>query len=289
MAPDDVKKVPVVGSVSRASQGNDLEAQKARQRTIWSAVDYSTYAHLTPTPLMSERLCDAVELRANDLVLDVATGSGNTAIAATRRWCRVTGIDFVPELLDRARQRAAVEGMEIEFLEGDAENLRFPDGHFDAVLSTLGVMFAPDHAKAASEMLRVVRPGGKIGVASWTPFGMLGQIFRVVAKFVPPPPTSKSPLMWGTEAWVKELFGERVSELRASFKSLIYRHTSPAHFVEWLRMYLNPLTIAYETLDAAGRERLMKETVSVVSRFNRSGDRSLLAPAHYLEVVAVKR
>lgn len=266
----------------------ELGAVKGKQQKMWGAVDYSTYAHLTPTPFMSERLCEAADLRADQLVLDVATGSGNTAIAAARRWCKVTGLDYVPALVEAARRRAEVEGTPIEFVVGDAENLQFEDGTFDAVLSTLGVMFAPDHQKAAREMIRVCKPGGKIGVASWTPFGMLGQLFRMVARMVPPPPGLQPPLLWGTSDHLRVLFSEGVSDLRLTWRSLLYRFRSPESFVQWLCVYLNPMKVAYEQLDDAGRRRLLQEGVSIVRHFNESGDSTLLAPAHYLEMIATR-
>lgn len=261
---------------------------KDAMRRMWGSVDYSVYANQTPTPLMSERLCEAVELRAGHRVLDVATGSGNTAIAAARRWCDVTGIDYVADVLHAARAIASSQALSVAFQEGDAENLEFADNAFDAVLSTLGVMFAPDQEKAACEMVRVCKPGGRIGVASWTPHSLLGQMFRAVGRYIPPAPNTRSPLFWGTEDGVWELFRGRVRSIDVAVHSLIYRFASPTGFVDWLRAYLNPMRNAFAQLDEAQQGQLHEELVGITQSLNRSGDSTLLAPACYLQLVAVK-
>ena len=190
----------------------DLAAIKARQQQTWATGDFAVVGSLIT--IVSEQLCEAVDLRAGWVVLDVATGSGNTALAAARRFCEVTGVDFVPALLERGRERAAAERLPVTFLEGDAEALPFPDAAFDAVLSTFGVMFAPNQERAAAELLRVCRPGGKIGLANWTPDGLAAEHFRTVGRHVPPPPGLPPPTRWGTEAGLRELFGDRISALR---------------------------------------------------------------------------
>lgn len=264
------------------------DAIKQIMQRMWGSIDYSVYANLTPTPLMSERLCEAVDLRAGHKVLDVATGSGNTAIAAARRWCTVTGIDYVMDILGAARRIAGSQGVAVTFQPGDAENLEFPDGSFDAVLSTLGVMFAPDQKRAAGEMVRVCKRGGRIGVASWTPHSLLGQMFRLVARYAPPPAGAPSPLLWGTEQGAWELFGDLVSSLDLTFRTLTYRFQTPRTFIEWLCVHLSPLRDAFTRVDESARKDLFEELVEIARRMNRSGDDTLLAPARYLQIVAVR-
>ncbi len=261
---------------------------KEAMRGMWGSIDYSVYANRTPTPLMSERLCESIDLRAGQRVLDVATGSGNTAVAAARRWCTVIGIDYVSMVLDRARAIAESQSVPVTFQQGDAENLEIADASFDAVISTLGVMFAPDQQRAAAEMVRVCKPGGHIGVASWTPQSLLGQMFRIVAQFIPPADTVQSPLRWGTEQGVWELFGERVRSIDATIHNLTYRFESPAKFVVWLSTYLNPMRTALAKLEEARQEELAAALVEVAERMNRSGDETFLAPAYYLQLVAVR-
>jgi len=239
--------------------------------------------------IVSELLCEAVDLRAGQRVLDVATGSGNTALAAARRWCEVTGIDYVPALLERGRERAAAERISITFQEGDAEQIPFPDSSFDAVLSTFGAMFAPNQERAAQELLRVCRPGGKIGLANWTPDGFVGTYFRAIVQYAPPPPGLTPPILWGTEERLRELFGESVASLQITRRSVVARYRSVQHWLEIFRTYFGPTLKAFEVLDAAGQENLARDLVSVVLRFNRSGDETIVIPSDYLEVVATKR
>jgi len=200
----------------------DLSAVKQRQQQTWATGDFAMVA--TGATIVGELLCDAVDVRAGQRVLDVATGSGNTALAAARRYCEVTGIDYVPALLERGRERAAVERVPVTFLEGDAENIPFPDASFDVVLSTFGAMFAPNQEKAASELLRVCRPGGKIGMANWTPNGWTGVMFQVTAQHVPPPPGVPSPIFWGMEERLRKLFGDGIASLQVTRRSNIFRY-----------------------------------------------------------------
>jgi ubiquinone/menaquinone biosynthesis C-methylase UbiE len=264
----------------------DLAAIKARQQRAWSTGDFSVVA--TSLTIVSEELAEAADLRAGERVLDVATGSGNTALAAARRWCTATGVDFVPALVVRARERSAAEGLPATFLDGDAESLPCDDGAFDAVLSTFGVIFAPDQAKAASELVRVCRPGGRIGLACWTPESFVAETQRVAAKHVPMPPGAPSPFRWGTEAGLRELFGGAISALTVTRRAFVFRYFSVAHYVEFNRAFLGPTRLAFERLDAAGQERLTADMIAVAESTNRSGDQTLLIPSEYLEVVATK-
>ena len=239
--------------------------------------------------VMGERLCEAVDLRAGEKVLDVATGSGNTALSAARCFCEVTAIDYVPELIEQAKSRAAAERLEVSFEVGDAEDLPYPDASFDVVLSTLGVMFAPNQEKAASEMLRVCRPGGKIGLANWTPDGYIGNMFRTQGKHVPPPAGIKPPPLWGTEERLRELFGEGIASLEVTRRSYVWRYSSASHFVDYFRSYYGPTLKAFASLDRDGQEALAKDLEELLEQWNTSGDATLIVPSDYLEVVAVRR
>jgi SAM-dependent methyltransferase len=265
----------------------DLRAIKERQQQTWAAGDFSMYG-ATHT-IVSELLCEAVDLRAGQRVLDVATGSGNTALAAAHRWCEVTGIDYVPAFLERGRERAAVERRQITFREGDAEDILFPDAFFDIVLSTFGVMFAPDQEKAANELLRVCRSGGKIGLANWTPDSATGAQFRVLAQYVPSPSGLKPPVLWGTEERLRELFGDGITSLQITPRSFLFRYRSAQHWLDFFRAYLGPIRTAFEVLDAARQEQLARDLIDLMHRFNRSGDETLVVPNDYLEVVAIRR
>jgi SAM-dependent methyltransferase len=264
----------------------DLAAIKARQQKAWASGDYGAIA--TPLVLIAELLCETADLHAGERVLDVAAGTGNAALAAARRFCDVTATDYVPELLERARERAAAERLTITVREADAEALPFPDGSFDAVLSTLGVMFAPNQERAAGELLRVCRPGGKIGLANWTPDGFVGEMFRVIGRHVPPPAGVRSPPLWGTEPRLRELFGDAVSSLRVVRRHHAFRYRSPRHWLEAFRTFYGPMLKAFEALDASGQGRLAGDLLELAQRFNQSGDETLTAPSEYLDVVAIK-
>ena len=265
----------------------DLSAIKERQQKTWTSGDYARIGNLLV--LMGELLCEAADLRATDRVLDVATGSGNTAISAARRFCEVTGSDYVPELIEQAKRRAEAEGLDIDFEVGDAENLPYPDASFDAVLSTVGVMFAPDQQRVASELLRVCKPGGKIALSNWTPDGFIGNMFRTIGKHVPPPAGVKPPPLWGTEERLGELLGEGVSSLQTTRRTYTFRYPSAQHYVEYFRTYYGPTLKAFEALDEDGREELARDLEELLRRFNVSGDGTLVVPSDYLEVVAIRR
>jgi SAM-dependent methyltransferase len=268
-------------------QTPDLATIKGRQQKAWSSGDYGKVG--VTLLIMGEQLAEAVDLRAGQRVLDVACGNGNASLAAARRFCDVTGIDYVPMLLDEARKRAEAEGLGVDFREGDAEQLPFEDASFDVVLSTLGVMFAPDQEKAANELLRVCKPGGTIGMANWAPDSYVGELFKSIGKHVPPPPGLKPPFRWGTEEGLQELLGEGIGSLQTRRRSLVWRFSSARHHVEFMRDYYGPLNKAFGTLDEGGQEALSGDLISLVDRHNRSGDETAVWPADYLEVVAARR
>ena len=269
------------------NQAPGMDAIKERQQKTWTSGNYAMVGNLLV--IMGERLCEAVDLRSGDTVLDVATGSGNTAISAARRFCEVTGMDYVPELIEQARERAEAERLDVGFEVGDAEHLPYPDASFDVVLSTVGVMFAPDQEKAAGELLRVCRPGGKIGLANWTPDGFIGQMFRTIGAHVPPPPGIKPPPAWGTEERLRELFGEGISSLETRRRSYVFRHPSAGYFVGYFRDYYGPTLKAFESLDATGRDALARDLEELLESWSTSGDGTLVVASDYLEAVAVRR
>ena len=272
--------------ISHQSSAVDLSAIKARQQKSWSTGDYSIIG--TTLVVISEELCEATDLHSGQSVLDVATGSGNTAIAAARRFCNVTGIDYVPELLEVGRKRADVEDLNVTFQEGDTENIPFADASFDVVLSTLGVMFTPDQEKAASELLRVCRSGGKIGLANWTPTSFIGDLFRCIGKYVPPAPNLKSGALWGTEARLRELFGDGITSLQTTKRTFMFRYRSVAHWMEIFCTYYGPIVTALQSLDADGQQGLAHDFIGLLERYNRASDGTLAVPAEYLEAVAIK-
>jgi SAM-dependent methyltransferase len=266
----------------------DLSAIKGRQQQTWASGDYSAIA--ARIVLVAEHLCDTADLRAGWHVLDVATGTGNAAIAAARHGCDVVGIDYVPSLLERGRARAEAEGLPVELLEGDAEALPFAERTFDAVVSVFGSMFAPDHARTASEMLRVTRPGGTIALASWTPEGFIGQLFRTVASHVPPPAGVQSPLLWGTEAHLRELFGDGLAALSVTERDFTFRFRSPEEFVEFFRTRYGPTLKAFAALaDDDARAVLEHDLVELVRRFDRLEGDAVAIPSTYTEGIAITR
>lgn len=264
----------------------DLVAIKGRQQQTWASGDYNQIG--STLVLTSELLCEAVDLHAGQTVLDVAGGTGNASLAAARRFGNVTCTDYVPALLERARQRAEAEGVAMTIQEADAENLPFADASFDVVLSTFGAMFAPNQEQVARELLRVCRPDGKIGMVNWTPEGFVGELFRVTAQYAPPPPGLKPVFRWGTEAGLRELFGSGIRDLAITQRQHIYRFQSPEHFVDFFRTYYGPTQKAFDALDARGQEQLANDLMDVVRRYNHAGDETAIWPGEYLEVVAVR-
>jgi SAM-dependent methyltransferase len=271
----------------------DLKSVKARQQAAWASGDYAVVG--TTLVLVGEQLCEAVDLRAGQRVLDVATGHGITALAAARRGADVIGVDYVPELLERGRQRAAADRLPVTFQEGDAEQLPFPDGAFDVVLSTFGVMFTPDQERAARELLRVCRPGGKIGLANWTPDSFVGQIFRIIGRYLPPAPGLRSPALWGTEERLRELFGDEIttgsgpSAFQATSRYFNFRYGSAEDWLNVFRTCYGPVHKAFAALDPDGREGLQRDLTALARGSDRGGNEGLVVPSEYLEVVATRR
>lgn len=264
----------------------ELETLKTRQRGAWSSGDYAVVG--TTLQIVGEELCEALDLRSEQKVLDVAAGNGNVSLAAARRWCDVTATDYVPALLERARERALAERLDIKFREADAEALPFADQSFDVVVSTFGVMFTPDQDRAASELIRVCKPGGKIGLANWTPEGFIGQVFKTVGKHMPPPHGAKSPTLWGTRARLAELFESHASPIEVAQLDFVFRYRSPAHWLEVFKTHYGPLLKTFAALEPAGRAALERDLTALIAQFNRSGTDSMVVPSEYLQVVVTR-
>jgi ubiquinone/menaquinone biosynthesis C-methylase UbiE len=265
----------------------DLKAIKTKQQAAWSSGDYAVVG--ATLQIVGEQLAEAMDLRAGAKVLDIAAGNGNFTLAAAHRWCDVTSTDYVEPLLERGRLRAQAEGLKVTFQKADAEALPFGDGAFDAVASTVGAMFSPDQGRTASEMLRVCRSGGRIGLANWTPDGFIGQMFKTIGKHLPPPAGLKSPALWGTSEWMEKAFRAGASALNAAPRHFVFRYRSPQHFLDVFRDYYGPMLKAFEALNAAGRKALSQDIIELIGRFNTSGDGMVVVPGEYLEVVVTKR
>jgi ubiquinone/menaquinone biosynthesis C-methylase UbiE len=265
----------------------DLAAVKQRQHGAWSSGDYAVVG--TTLQIVGEQLCEALDLRAGSKVLDVAAGNGNATLAAARRWCDVTSTDYVPALLKRGRERAAADHLMVEFREADAEALPFADGSYDVVVSTFGVMFTPDQDKAAAELARVCKSGGKIGLANWTPQGFIGQLFKTIGGHVAPPAGVKSPALWGTPARLKEMFGDQASEITAEPRMFVFRYRSPEHWLEIFKSYYGPMLKAFAVLDESGQAALRHDLITLLGEFNRADDGTVVVHSEYLEAVITKR
>jgi ubiquinone/menaquinone biosynthesis C-methylase UbiE len=274
--------------VTATSTTPDLSVVKSKQQQTWSSGDYSVIA--ARIVLASERLANAADLRAGSQVLDVACGSGNATIAAARHNTRAVGIDYAPTLLEDARARAEAEGLDVEFRLGDAEELPCADGSFDVVLSVFGSMFAPDHNRTASEMVRVARPGGRIALASWTPDGFIGQMFGVIRAHVPGPAGLQSPMLWGNEEHLVQIYGDAVADIASVTKVQTFRHTSPEEFVEFFRRWYGPTLAAFAALDESGRKSLATGLADLAREWDRNKDGgSICLPSEYLETVITLR
>jgi SAM-dependent methyltransferase len=261
---------------------DDIGAIKTKQQATWASGDYAVIG--TTLQIIGENLCEAVDVSAGSQVLDVAAGNGNASLAAARRGCAVTALDYVETLLDGARRRAEAEGLALDIRVGDAENLPFDDGRFDTVLSTLGVMFVPDPVRAARELVRVCRPGGRIGLANWTPEGLIGQMFKIVGQHNPPPAGVPSPLLWGTDARIHELLGADTT-IEINRRHFVFRYESAEDMFETFKNYYGPVLKAWAAIDDDGRKSLQTQLLALFDTNNRATN-SLAVPAEYLEVVA---
>jgi ubiquinone/menaquinone biosynthesis C-methylase UbiE len=265
----------------------DLAAIKARQHAAWSSGDYAVVG--TTLQIVGEELCEALDLRSGRKVLDVAAGNGMVSLAAARRWCDVISTDYVASLLERGRARALAEGLPIEFRVADAEALPFDDGAFDTVVSTFGVMFTPNQDRAASELLRVCKPGGQIGLTSWTPDGFIGHLFKTLGKYIAPPAAAKSPLLWGTRARLTEMFGSASVWIKTESRHFNFRYRSPEHFVDVFRTFYGPTLKAFAALDTRKQNALEKDLYDLIARMNKAEDGTMVVPSEYLEIVIMKR
>jgi SAM-dependent methyltransferase len=269
-------------------QNPDYAAVKQRQQATWASGDFSVVA--ARIVYQAEQLCETAELQAGWRVLDVATGSGNAALAAARRECHAVGVDYVPALLERGRIRAEAEHLAVEFVEGDAEQLPFPAATFDAVLSIYGVMFAPDHRRAAAELVRVCRPGGRIALACWTPDGFVGETFRVFSRYLPPTPGLQPPVRWGEVEYQRELFGDGVASVTGYPRTAIFRFRSAEENVDFFRTYYGPTLRAFDALPPTRRAALTDDLIALVHRFDRNAGKGPVAiAAEYLETVIVRK
>ena len=271
---------------AQATPGMDLEAVKTRQQATWASGDFGRIG--VSLQIVGESLCEAVDLLATESVLDVAAGNGNASLAAARRFARVTSTDYVKELLEQGRRRAEADRLEMAFQVADAEQLPFPDASFDVVLSTFGVMFAPNQERAGKELMRVVKPGGRIGLASWTAEGFIGRLFQLVSAFVPPPPGLRSPMAWGDEARLVERFGPQAQGIRTERKAFVFRYRSAEHWVEFFRAFYGPTHKAFAALDPAGQRALEAALLDFLRGENRSRGEALVIPGEYLEAVITK-
>jgi ubiquinone/menaquinone biosynthesis C-methylase UbiE len=275
-----------VGQPAAAAAMPDLTALKNRQQAAWSSGDYAVVG--TTLQIVGEDLCEALDLRSGQKVLDVAAGNGNVSLAAARRWCDVTSTDYVPSLLERGRARALAEGLSIEFRPADAEALPFADDTFDAVVSTFGVMFTPNQSKAAAELLRVCKSRGRIGLANWTPEGFIGQVFKTLGKYLPPPAGAKSPALWGTNEHLQQLFGAGARNITTKTRDFNFRYRSPAHFMDVFKLYYGPMLKAFAALDDGKQKDLAGDMHALIARMNVADDGTMVVPSQYLEVVITK-
>ena len=265
----------------------DFGVMKTRQQAAWSSGNYAVVG--TTLQIVGEELCEALDLRAGRKVLDVAAGNGMASLAAARRWCDVISTDYVPSLLERGRARASAEGLTIEFREADAEALPFADGTFDTVVSTFGVMFTPNQDQAAAELLRVCKSNGQIGLANWTPDGFIGQLFKTLGNYLPPPAGAKSPLLWGTRGRLTEMFGSAAISIRTEPRNFNFRYRSAEHFLEVFKKYYGPMLKAFAALDETKQSGLKQDLYALIARMNKADDGTMVVPSEYLEIVITKR
>lgn len=264
----------------------DYAAIKTKQNAAWASGDYARIG--ITLQIVGETLAESMDLRPDSKVLDVAAGNGNATLALARRWCKVLSTDYVDALLKRSGVRAEAEGLAVEYRVADAEQLPFETGSFDAVVSTFGVMFTPNQSKAASELLRVCRPGGTIGMANWTPDGFIGQLFKVLGKHVPPPPGVNSPAQWGTKPWIEATFSHSVRSLTINERAFVFRYRSPGHFVDFFRTYYGPVHKAFLALNANAQLALASDIHSLIDQFNTAADGSMRVASSYAEIVMTR-
>jgi ubiquinone/menaquinone biosynthesis C-methylase UbiE len=265
----------------------DFTALKTRQQTAWASGDYAVIG--TTLQIVGEQLAEACDLRCDQEVLDVAAGNGNATLAAARRGCRVTSTDYVASLLEQGAARARAEGLQVLFEAADAEALPYADARFDAVLSTFGVMFAPDQARAAAEMLRVCKPGGRIGLANWTPDSLVGRMFKVLGRQLPPPAGVQPPSLWGVQSHLQALFGDGAAQLQVTPRVFNFRYRSAAHFVDVFRQWYGPVHKAFAALPADKGQELQQDLIALLDEMNTAGPGSLVVPSAYLEAVVTRR
>lgn len=264
----------------------DYAAIKTKQQAVWSAGDYARIG--VTLQIVGEQLCEAMDLRSGQTVLDVAAGNGNASLAAARRFCKVVSTDYVEALLASSARRAEAEGLAIDYQQADAENLPFPDATFDNVVSTYGVMFTPDQTRAAAELIRVCKPGGRIGLANWTPQGFIGQLFRIIGRYMPPPAGVKPPSAWGTQAFLDEHFGSHAAKIEATPRQFVFRYQSPEHWLDMFRTYYGPTRKLFEALDDDARQALRTDILALIDSLNTATDGTLVLPSEYLEVVITR-
>lgn len=265
----------------------NFEAIKQKQQATWASGNYAVVG--STLQITGEQLCEAMDLRSGATALDVAAGNGNASLAAARRFCHVVSTDYVADLLEKAKVRAAADGLAIEFQTADAENLPFENESYDNVLSTFGVMFAPNQTAAAQELLRVCKPGGKIGMANWTPGSFIGQLFKTIGQYVAPPPGVSSPANWGDEAFIQTHFAPSAKTISITKKMFVFRYLSADHWLEVFRSYYGPTLKAFESLTEENRTALSNDIMALIERFNQSDDSTMVVPSEYLEVVVEKK
>ncbi len=270
-------------TLTTTSTTPNYTAIKTKQKATWGSGDYGRVG--VTLQITGEALCEAMDIRSGQSVLDVAAGNGNVSLAAARRFCKVVSTDYVPALLEQSRIRATAEELAIDYREADAEDLPFDNASFDNVVSTFGVMFAPNQGQAASELIRVCKEGGKIGLANWTPDGFIGQVFKTVGRQVPPPAGMSSPAAWGTKAFLEKHFGSRVSKIEMTPRQFTFRYHSPEHWLDVFSAYYGPIVKAFEALDEGPGAALRNELERLIGQHNRATDGTMVVPSDYLEIV----
>ncbi|RNF33911.1 class I SAM-dependent methyltransferase [Paracoccus methylarcula] len=264
----------------------DMEKLKAGQQATWSSGDYGMIG--VTLQIVGETLCEAIDLRGGERVIDIAAGNGNASLAAARRFAVVTSTDYVPSLLEQGRRRAKAEGLDLAFAEADAEALDFADGSFDVALSTFGIMFTADHEKAAREIQRVVRSGGRIGMANWTPESFIGRLLKTIGAIAPPSPVAKPPVLWGNSGWLRERFGDQAAKLSMKRRFFVFRYRSPQHWLELFRTWYGPMLKAFATLEENEAAELEADILALIAQHNRTNGGTMVVPSEYLEVVILK-